>query len=118
VRGPVQLLQALCFPVSLIVCHSSGLRRKDQPTVYKSAAVCSSALVVNRIHHIFWAESGLSFVLVRHWLSVVGSNVGSRSDNLALLFPLDTLRGAGHLHTLLLATGLGQRTPRQQARGK
>ena len=32
------------------------------------------------MYHIFWAESGVPFVLVRQWLPALGSNVGSRAE--------------------------------------
>ena len=53
-----------------------------QPPVYKSDAVCSSAFVVNRMYRIFRAGSRVPFVLVRHWLSVLGSSVGSKQPGI------------------------------------
>jgi hypothetical protein len=56
-RGLLPLMRSICYHTSLLEFWSrwSGLNR--QPTVYKSAANCSSAFVANRIYHIFWAES-------------------------------------------------------------
>src|SRR6516164_7625160 len=62
------------FPSSLTLGRLG--EHRCQPTDYKFAAACSSAFVVIQMYRIFWIERTVQFVLVRHWLSVMGSNVG------------------------------------------